>query len=120
MKTNNQLVWLKLLRTNATRPPDQTGPSAANLDQNDITLLSVGERLVTPDKRFRVQHQPPSKWTLTIDTVGQQDDRAYFLCQAAGGGTAKGAASFLGGAQLKVLGKFRRKVCRHQSQLDRD
>lgn len=144
-----QLIWLKLVRrsesasavqvgqsnqtaTASGEPADRqrTSPNSNSLDNNDITLLSLNKRLITPDKRFHVRHQPPNKWLLQVDNVGAQDDRAYYLCQVSGGGggspSAKSAGGqqsavgnsnrnnyatpsgrFVGGARLNVLGEYR-------------
>lgn len=84
--------------------PGAKQPPGAELGRaDDITLLSLNRRLITPDQRFKVRHQPPSKWVLTLDNVGPADDHAYYLCQA--GGPA--GARFIGGARLNVLGECR-------------
>jgi hypothetical protein len=108
---------------------DHPAPAAAGV--HDITPLSIGKRIITRDKRFRVHHQPPAKWTLSIDNVGPSDDKAYYLCQISGGGGGGGHStagsargqpplpssepaalaasssgpSFFGGARLNVLGE---------------
>lgn len=79
-----QLVWLRLLR-------------------DELTVLSLNRKLISPDRRLRVAHQPPRRWTLTLERVSElADDGAYFLCQSARESPAGG---FIGGAQLDVLGK---------------
>lgn len=93
----------------------------------DITLLSLNQKIITPDRRFRVHHQAPNKWSLTLEQVSQSDDGAYFLCQAAELAAARAEAargaqsqgSFIGGARLNVLGVYssvRAAVCRPQSE----
>lgn len=126
-----QLIWLRLVnraeRPSAPNSPPEAddeqladGKRAPRSDQNDVTLLSLNRRLITPDRRFKVGHQPPLRWTLTIENVGLADDRAFYLCQASGTADEKdhqqqageqaqpaaaGGARFIGGAKLNVLGE---------------
>lgn len=116
-----QVVWVKLI--NNQRRPRNNGTSEISMGTkaglatgNDITPLSLNDAIITPDKRLRVHHRPPSRWVLTIDNVGQADDKAYYLCQVTGPKQVASSASsssssgelatnFIGGARLNVLGE---------------
>lgn len=95
---SSQLVWLKLVRNEGAArdrsPDEEQSPldtvSAPLSNAHDITLLSLNKRTITPDKRFKVSHQSPSKWTLTIENVSLSDDKAYYLCQVGGGSGGSG------------------------------
>lgn len=50
--------------------------------KDDTKLISLDQKLITPDKRFRVHRQAAHKWLLTIDNVQPDDGNAYYLCQA--------------------------------------
>lgn len=98
-----KLVWVKLVMRDE-------GARSSGLDA-DITPLSLNRRVIAPDKRFKVRHQPPHKWLLSIENVGQADDKAYYLCQSseaqrapqAVGASDGRTANFIGGARLNVL-----------------
>lgn len=102
---HQKLLWIRLLA--------RGGPKSGS-QENDITPLSLNKRVITPDRRFKVQHRPPHKWLLSIENVGPADDKAYYLCQSGGsqrpaaspapGATGQaGAANFIAGARLNVL-----------------
>lgn len=103
-----QLVWLRLNR------------EANKTVSDEISLLSLNQKLITPDKRFKVRRQSPLKWSLTLEQVVPDDGHAYYLCQAGGerhsAGECVAAVSpacnsratkmtnrFVGGARLNVL-----------------
>lgn len=89
---------------------------------DDSIVLSLNERMINKDPRFKVTKKSNSEWLLTIDNVGPWDDEAYYICQAttlkstAGSRSAQqqapsqlmgpvsgGSHSFAGGARLNVL-----------------
>lgn len=43
--------------------------------------LSLGNKMITKDKRFKVTRHSSTKWSLQIDDVNLSDDKAYYLCQ---------------------------------------
>lgn len=55
--------------------------SSNTFEMNDIKLISLNQKIITPDKRFKVTRQSEFKWTLSIDNVSTDDNQAYFLCQ---------------------------------------
>lgn len=62
-----RLVWVKSSRLNGT---------------NDVQPISLDHKIISPDRRFKVRKQSGLKWILTIDKVTNDDNQAYFLCQA--------------------------------------
>lgn len=55
--------------------------STNSSSQDDVQLLSLNQRLITPDRRLTVRRQSALRWTLTLDNVGPDDSHAFFLCQ---------------------------------------
>lgn len=83
---HKQLIWLKLSRSTEL-PSGRTSSGYAassdnqQLNHDDVKLISLNEKLIAPDKRFKVRRQSALKWTLTIDNVDAHDNQAYYLCQ---------------------------------------
>lgn len=88
-------------------------------NEDDIMLISLNQKIITPDKRFKVHRLSALRWTLSVDNVNANDSDAYYLCQvsstsssnsnsiANGGVRSENLGSwFVGGARLNVLGKY--------------
>lgn len=43
--------------------------------------MSLDEKVISPDKRFKVRRLSPLKWVLSIENVADSDSEVYFLCQ---------------------------------------
>lgn len=80
-RLNQQLIWLKLSRANGSGFEGRNASAAERELLNEVKLISLNEKLIAPDKRFKVRRQSALKWTLTIDDVGADDNHAYYLCQ---------------------------------------
>lgn len=93
------MVWVKLTRraettaelvasggAGAGEQAAPRSPTAAAIEaqqEHDTKVISLNQKLITPDKRFKVRRQSPLKWILSIDNVGPDDNHAYYLCQSA-------------------------------------
>lgn len=123
MSLSRQLIWLRLSRAAEQDPrapqhdADVNNKTQGNSD--DIMLISLNQKIITPDKRFKVHRLSALRWILSIDNVNANDGEAYYLCQVSSTSftpdNSPNNASvkpenlgswFVGGARLHVLGKL--------------
>lgn len=79
-----QPVWVKLRKDDDHQTNQSNGQDSSVQKSKgyDTVLLSLGQKMITRDRRFKVTRQLNTRWTLQIENVGPSDDQAFYLCQS--------------------------------------